>query len=208
MTNSIARADMITFKTDLEGQMIEFRLAGSGSAMIDYGDGTDAETVYLSELLTDHNRLYDMLAYLHPYTFTKQGMKTVTITGAVTAIITGRTEAVTDVNTGGMPGLLLLDCCKERLTELDVTGNMALKTLDCSDNELMHLDVSNNIALTTLDCSRNNISKLLLMEIFTELPQHTAEDHATIICGGNPGYDALTEADKSILAKKNWKIID
>jgi len=105
-------------------------LSGSGTAIINWGDGTPNTHVTLSEEIYSNE-------VRHVYS--KNIGHTVTIIGH---------------------NITFLDCSGNLLTSLDVSKNPALKELYCFNNFLTSLDVSNNTELTLLYAKNNRISSL------------------------------------------------
>jgi hypothetical protein len=293
MAVNCTKSSYITIDTDSAGELEEIALAGTGSAIIDWGDGSIPEEVTLRSLPTNTEERLNMdIGYLFPHTYTKEGIKRITVTGNISGIRTGINLSIIDLDVQRMPSLehiscydtelmtlnvtknialkelicldnklsgidiskntaletlfcdgnelKVLDCSNNpalmviqcasnqlemldvrknsalsglycdnnKLSTLDVSNNVVLKILSCSNNQLQSLDMSNNTEIIYLNCRVNNLQYPALVALFASLPRRTAEDYARISCGGNPGYDAITEADKEMLAKKNWEIID
>ncbi|MCL2098772.1 MAG: leucine-rich repeat domain-containing protein [Bacteroidales bacterium] len=145
----------IVMTTTAEGN-IEIYISGIGEATIDWGDGTPSETLTLSNP-TDLGDVYDND---FPHSYAAAGKKTITITGSITALVTGWTEAVSALNISGVPELKYLDCCDEDLKSLDLSKNTALEYLDCGSNQLTSLDLSKNTALEYLNCGDNQLTSL------------------------------------------------
>ncbi len=223
-----SRNTYITIETDFVGEMGDFMVAGSGKAIIDWGDGSAPQTVKLGELPKPNFMQIITDVWRVPHTYTAPGTKIITVTGNVTGLRSGRTRAATVIDVSRMPGLKLLECGEERLTALDVSKNTVLTELDCRFNDLTALDISRNTALKTLFCGENRLSALdvsrnpalrwlycngnqltadALSEIFAALPARIAKDDATIYCSGNPGYPELSGGDKTFVRTKNWKIL-
>ncbi|MCL2098129.1 MAG: hypothetical protein FWH23_05150 [Bacteroidales bacterium] len=168
----------ITMTTTAEGD-IEIYLSGIGEATIDWGDGT-SETVALS----NPANLIDTYNYDFPHSYAAAGEKTITLTGNITALMTGWTGAVSALNVSGCPELKYLACNNEDLTSLDVSKNAALIRLECRFNQLTSLDVSKNAALEHLDFSINQLTLL-------DVSKNIALKYLS--CGGNQ----LTSLDLS-----------
>jgi Leucine-rich repeat (LRR) protein len=156
-------------------------------------------------------------------------VKTITVTGNITWLNTGRTTTVTAIDASRMPSLLFLECNYENLTALDVTKNTALTDLSCGGNRLSTLDINKNTnlefmycaenQLTALDISKNTALKYLfvngnklsasaLKAIFSALPSCTTEDACYVHCHDNPGYPELTEADLAIATARGWEVTE
>ena len=116
---------------------VRIKIAGTGTATIDWGDGKQCETLMLSALKGDE--LYDNKKYGYKHDFGSDRNVTVTVTGK---------------------NITHLGCSKNGVTRLDVSNNTALKVLDCSRNQLMYLDVSHNKSLVELFCGYNQLTEL------------------------------------------------
>ncbi|MDR0302200.1 MAG: leucine-rich repeat protein, partial [Treponema sp.] len=183
-------------------------LAGSGTASINWGDGSKSQTVTL---------LDDALAYTHDYSADKAS--DIVITGEnITGFFCGdiyeyyletldvsKNPALEELSCSNSPlnvldvskntALKKLVCYNNGLETLDLSRNIALEYLDCSYNNLTALDVSRNTALTELDCSYNNLTRLdlsanpnLIELISMENPFEQSDDSLTWQCGENLIY--------------------
>ena len=156
-------------------------MAGSGTASIDWGDGSAAQTLTLVTLASsDDNYLTNAHKVTPPYTdFTKQ--YNITITGNLTGLrvpefgitaldlnmstleVLGCDDnSLTTLDMSKCPVLKFLDCSYNNLTALDLNKCPMMRYLYCRHNNLAALDVSKCIALTRLDCYDNNLSTLSL----------------------------------------------
>ncbi len=212
-----------------EGGTMNFFFAGSGQAMIDWGDGSQIETVALSPL-TDWGTTSSANTVEHTF-IAGAGEKNIKIFGTVTGVGTGMTGTATAVDASRMPTLEYLDCRLENLTTLNVSGCSSLKMIhsygnnlssidvsDCtalvrlyvSGNRLTALDISHNPNLDMVACDKNNLTRAALLDIFKALPDRSGKDlpEGELYCGGydnpNPGYAELTDEDRKICADKNW----
>ena len=158
---------LITIK---DTESTNFRLSGVGSATIDWGDGSEDETI---EFVSD----FESLIY-HKYS--EKGTRTIKINGDYVTSLEGPVFATElDVSRNNMlkrlvcgsyilknldlsknTALTVLSCNGCQLSSLDVSKNTALIHLDCSFNKLTSLDVSNNTALQILNCTSNQIKSL------------------------------------------------
>jgi Leucine-rich repeat (LRR) protein len=132
-------------------------LAGTGTATIDWGDGTPAQTYELAAFVEekDHG---DHPYIIHAYTNTS--VHTITVTGENITHIDCRRNRLTGLDVSKNTALKELCCYSNRLTVLDVSKNTALKYLNCNYNQLSILDVSKNAALTGLYCWNNQLTVL------------------------------------------------
>ena len=136
-------------------------LAGSGSAAIDWGDGTKKgkyELTYFGESLFWDEEREDEYTKSHYYSGTS--VRTITITGKNITRLDCSGLGLTNLEICNYPTLIMLGCRINQLTNLDVSNNMALTTLGCGSNQLTSLDVSNNPVLTILSCENNQLTSL------------------------------------------------
>ena len=151
---------VILISTPFEGVIPAFSLAGSGTATIDWGDGSSPQSVELKELTLDNYGQIDEKHYIaHTYA-EGSGKKTIKVTGTITGIDSGNTAAVTAIDVTAMPTLKYLDLYDEKLTALDVSQNTALTWLRCPFNAITSLNLSANTALTRLTCQNNALVRL------------------------------------------------
>ncbi len=134
------------------------RIAGFGTATIDWGDGSELQTITLAVMPAQRSEMWGPeYSVYHAYPDLRESYKA-TITGNVTSLVCSNSRLTSlSIN---MPVLTLLDCTWNGLTELDMSKCTALKQLECADNYLTSLNVSQCPALTVLSCSDNFISTL------------------------------------------------
>ena len=138
-----------------------FGIVGSGTATIDWGDGTAVKTVTLS---SDDKKYYDE-DYKHSYS-DNDSFRAIIITGRITKLTCSDNDPsdsyfkLTRLDVSKNPALIALNCSNNQLTNLDVSKNIALTELNCSENQLASLDVSENTALNELSCSQNLLTSL------------------------------------------------
>ena len=140
----------ITMTTSKSGEM-SIVLRGTGTATVDWGNGTKDEKNLLANTST---------SYTHNYTNTNA--RIITITGNNITFFECRSQQLTSLNVSNNTALTSLDCSYNKLKSLDVSKNTALTYLECSENfeHLTNLDVSKNTALTRLYCSNNQLTSL------------------------------------------------
>ena len=161
------------------GEM-KIQLAGTGTATIDWGDGSEIETRELLPCEEDWNK---ETALQHRYP--DWSPYNMTITGEnITHLDCGRNHYVVKLDVSKNTALKVLLCGNNRIRGLDVSQNTALTRLDCSNNRLKALDVSLLTALENLNCSGNELTVL-------DVSLHTALEELN--CGCNP----LTTLDVS-----------
>jgi hypothetical protein len=165
--DEVARMTMTTAK---EG-VVRFFLYGTGTAVINWGDGTPKEWIVFVD---------GVRSFSHTYTIST--VRTITITGdSITRLCCGHNPGnsadifdnqLISLGVSSNPALEYLECNGSQLTTLDVSKNTALRTLFCTHNQLSKFDVSkspalellwcHNNQLTTLDVSKNPVLKYLL----------------------------------------------
>ena len=134
--------------TITDTDIARFSLSGVGTATIDWGDGSEDETI---EFMYDFERnLY------HKYS--ERGSRTIKINGDYVTLL--KCEYVTALDVSRNNVLKHLVCSSSILKELDLSKNTALKKLSCSFCQLKSLDVHKNTALTELNCNSTKLSRL------------------------------------------------
>jgi len=151
-------------------------LAGSGTVIIDWGDGSINETNSLSS----YRGIVRNYAYSHEYSGTS--VCTITITG----------ENITHLECGGWG-----------LTSLDVSKNTKLIYLACFQNQLTCLDLSGNTALKWLDCHGNQLSTDALNALFETLHSNSISGEKKICILDNNGTDL---SNQEIATGKGWTV--
>ena len=132
---------------------IAFKIAGSGTMTIDWGDETPHETNMLSspDPASAEN-------YIHSYPDTS--FRTITINGDNISCLACDSPQLTSLDVSGNTALKSLICINSQITNLDVSNNTALNNLICAGNQLTNLDVSANLVLERLNCSGNQLPGL------------------------------------------------
>ena len=156
---------------------VEFRIWGSGTAAIDWGDGQIREKIKLP--MPKHHHLNPV--HISHY-YTEQVTRNITISGT---------------------NIIHFVCCTENeATHLKAGENRTLKVLDCRGNKLKRLDVSNSNVLTCLDCSDNELTGESLNFLFGTLHgNEPAEGIKIIVTSGNPGAE---NCDEKIAMVREW----
>ena len=139
----------MTMTTSKEG-LVEIRLAGTGTAVINWGDGTPNDTVPIVP--------YNTKAF--PYIYTTSGARTITITGDSITTLYCDNNQLTALDVSKNTKLTNLYCSGNQLTTLDVSKNTYLRELYCGGNRLTVLDVRNNTALKHFSCGYNQLATL------------------------------------------------
>ena len=128
-----------------------FELKGTGSAVIDWGDGTPNDTVTLSDCL---------VGTYHSRTYADTTSHSITIAGDSITYLSSVVNKLTALDVSKNSSLKTLICYMNDLTVLDVGKNRALEDLWCSANQLTFLNVSNCKALKHLSCENNQLTVL------------------------------------------------
>jgi len=138
----------MTMTTQKSGEVLII-MQGSGTATIDWDDGTTSETKTLSNVNTE---------FKHTYSSTSP--RTINITGEnITELVCSAIQ-LTSLAVSNNTALVLLDCNANQITSLDVSNNSALTHLNCGDNKISNLDVSDNTMLIQLRCGVNQLTSL------------------------------------------------
>ena len=167
---NITKPMKMTMTTNKSG-IVGIGLAGIGTAVIDWGDKSNPQTITLS----------DSSVVFHGHVYTSTKVRTITVSGVkitsldcydnqITSLeVSNNTELIDlscndnhlkSLNVSKNKALTFLSCEYNQLTNLDVSKNKALKHLLCFNNQLMILDVSNNKWLTYLWCGGNQLKSL------------------------------------------------
>jgi len=186
------------------GDCLNFRLKGSGIAIVDYGDGSEKDTIVF-QYPNDRGNWSEIKR-----TNLDKNQRTVTISGKnitdldcdskLLILQEGRSyprcNQITKLDVSKNIALKSLVCSNNQLTDLDVSKNIALTSLFCFNNQLTDLDVSKNSALTHLSCDNNQITVL-------DVSKNTAL--ALLSCGNNqlPELNVSRNTSLTILGCKN-----
>jgi len=147
-SSEVVAKPQIAMSSDKKGT-VRIELAGSGTASIEWGDGSEIETVTLSKTRSPKTHNYS-----------DNVIRDITIFGENITEFKGNLCELTSLDVSKNVKLKYLSCFGNRLTYLDVSNNVELEHLLCEANSLTHLDVSNNTKLTHLACSANDIIRL------------------------------------------------
>jgi len=149
---------------DTKAPNVFLHLAGSGTATIDWGDGTEIEKRILYEIddMGDWNSgLLDKYIFRHDYS--KTSTHNIKITGEnITHLSCSKNQLIL-LEIKKNASLTYLHCNDNQLSNLDVSMNTSLNYLYLSGNQLKELDISNNTALRRLTCFSNHLSKLIIV---------------------------------------------
>ena len=127
---------------------VDFKLSGSGTATIDWGDGSP-ETIAVLHWKSNFN-----------HEFNGDEIHTIIINGDDIIIMMCHENGITSLDVSNNTVLQILDCSNNEITCLDVSKSTALIKLDCSNNKLTSLDISKNTEFIELNCSSNQITSL------------------------------------------------
>lgn len=129
---------------------VALQLTGSGTATIDWGDGSAASAVTLrSDRPTE---------VAHTYADTQT--HTITINGKHITEFDCSNNQLTQLDVSNLPELGVLWCNGNRLSRLDLGNNTQLTELYAYSNRLRQLDLRNNTALVRLNASQNLLTEL------------------------------------------------
>jgi len=127
---------------------------GTGTATINWGDGSENETYKFIESDIEGGNIRLSHQYIEEIEYT------ITITGDnITGLFVNQNN-LTSLDVSKCTTLTHLDCDYNQLIKLDMSQNTALTQLECACNSLRELDVSQNTALTQLECYYNLFTEL------------------------------------------------
>jgi len=172
---------------------LAIKLAGNGTLVIDWGDGTANET----HILTSPE---PSSAVPFRHTCHEASTRTVTIIGENITCLACDCPELISLDVSRNTSLKNLICINSQMTDLDVSNNTALNNLICVYSQLTDLDVRKNLVLTRLDCSGNELSAEALNNLFATLPQPISLI-GKIQISDNPGTD---DCDRSIAENNGW----
>ena len=168
-TNTATPAITFTFTHTVKEWMSDGKdlkiiyIGGSGTASIDWGDGSPVETVTLSPItwndFSNESFWYCETETKTEHNYSQATTYSVRISGEnITAFCCRRLNI--DSLTINTPTLKELDCSDNKLTTLDISKIPALERLNCFRNPLKNLDVSKNTALKALCSAENQLTTL------------------------------------------------
>jgi len=150
-----------------------FQLGGSGTAIIDWGDGTPVKRVNL----VDRSVVFNNDCENHEYSQKAGYRNTVTIIGYNITYVFCPSIHIQEMDLTKNPSLKELYCHHNILQNLDVSANLLLTSLDVEDNRLSALDLSNNLDLNHLSIGWND---------FTTIDLSNNIALTGLFCGNNP----------------------
>ena len=190
-------ATVITMTTAVSS--VGFNIEGSGTATIEWGDGT----VRKIHSLTRNNSASYTIQWAHYYS--DASAHTIQLTSANITEFACYYNELTALDISGWAfKITRLDCSVNQLTSLDVSGCVGLESLNCGSNLLTSLDVSKCTALKILNCSKNQLSADALDALFESLPRTVYAYPYLINVYGNPGAN---DCNKIIAENKGWDVI-
>jgi hypothetical protein len=143
-----AYRNKVTMVSNADGK-VTLRLAGNGTANIDWGDGSKKQQVALTET-----------AAILSHAYAGKSSRTIAIDGADITGLDCKGNKLSFLDVSNSASLTTLDCSENQLRDLDLSRNTVLKVLWCNGNQMNHLDVSKNTMLAELYCYRNLLSTL------------------------------------------------
>ena len=169
--------------TTEKGGNFGISLAGSGTATVDWGDGSEKITLTLKEIPSD--LIYgSRVGAWFEHTYQSATIRTITING---------------------DNITALNCMSSELTSLDVSKNTALEYLAVVESQLTNLDLSKNTALSSLKFDLCGLSTAALNALFGTLHGNTIPNQQkTISINDNPGTNTC---DPSIAERKGWRVL-
>jgi hypothetical protein len=126
-------------------------LAGSGTATIDWGDGTEKKAVTPTKF---------SFGVFHKHQYSDLSNYTITVVGDSITYFSCSGDPITSLNVSKYSDLLDLSFHSTRITNIDVSKNLLLRRLSCVVNQLGSLDVSKNTKLEELFCAGNNLTSI------------------------------------------------
>ena len=199
--------------TTESGGDFPFSLAGSGIATVDWGDGSEKNTLTLNEdgVLFEHNY---KIAKVHSIIVKGDNIISLDCSdNQLTSLDVSKNTALKELHCS-YNQLINLDlrknikleslyCDDNQLTSLDVSKNTALKELHCSYNQLINLDLRKNSFLIYLDCKNNQFTTASLNALFDSLHSNNIKNYIkTLSVTYNPGED---DCNYSIAERRGWK---
>ena len=124
-------------------------LWGSGTANIDWGDGTESESVAIMR--------HDPISISR--TYSEISIRTITVSGKI-AGFSCQNQLLINLDVSKHKGLIRLVCVNNQLINLDVSGATKLIYLFCRNNQLSKFDVSKNTRLGSSSCEGNQLKSL------------------------------------------------
>jgi len=192
-----------------------FYLGGSGTATVDWGDGSEKVTLTLNA--NEFNPFQTEFRHTYP----NATIRTITINGdnitglysrdIVTSLdvshcveltnLSWHSSKIASLDLSKNTALTYLSVHNSRLTSLDVSKNIALTYLNVMGGQLTSLDVSKNTALTLLDIRGNQLTTSTLNALFGTLHNNAGEKYINIF-----DKPETSDCDRSIAERKGWRV--
>jgi predicted nucleic-acid-binding Zn-ribbon protein len=142
-----------------EGSDMYFRITGTGTMTIDWGDGTKTTyTVPEGDIRLSTGFLPPTDTFRHVYS--NASSRKITITGENITQFLCVGNKLTKLDVSKNTNLKVLQCGYNSLTTLDVSNNTNLTDLECWDNHWADLNLNKNTALEVLRCDKNRLRDL------------------------------------------------
>lgn len=203
-----AKRTYISIEITYNNDDLFLTLAGSGTAIIDWGDGMPECTLEIRE--QEYREWTDILDETDRnanHSYDGCGKATITVAGHVTACYILTHAALLAMYADAMPCLRFLMCDTTGLTALNVGKNINLEEIDCDNAMLTAIDITCCPSLQYLACSRNRLSNVALIEIIKSLPDRNGKwPYGIIAFNDNPLCEAILEEATDLLNEKNWEI--
>lgn len=191
-------AKTMTLTTAITGE-VDIWLAGTGNAIIDWGDGSEPETVTLSEYVWCFN-----CSHRYTHIFSGTTTRTIVIDGQNIRHLSCNGLQLTNIDVTNNTELVCLWGGINWLTNIDVTKNAALKVLECYDNRLTGIYMTKNNELERLECNDNHLTADGLNTLFGTLHANTDNNTAySLYIGNNPGTDGC---DHCLAIQNGWTV--
>jgi len=133
------------------GGQITIYLSGSGSAVIDWGDGMQTVSLTDNSTGTECNKTYPDATN-----------RTLVISGENITGLRCNGNQITELDVTENSALTALECSDNNLNSLNIDANTTLKELHCDNNQLTEIVINKNTALEVMNCSFNQLSSLSL----------------------------------------------
>ena len=148
--------DGITMTLKKPGE-VSFLVAGSGTMIINWGNGKDCETYTLSDYKDEFSLAH---RYSHTYAYYDTTHRTISIRGKNITHLNCIENHVINLDLCSNTALKGLWCFENHLTNLNLHNNTALEILWFIGSQVTDLDLNNNASLTSLTCNNNQLRSL------------------------------------------------
>jgi len=148
-----------------------FSLRGSGTAVIDWGDGLANDTIEMPSFIKTNIREYNS-ADPRTVRIYCEDIDYFAISEDFTSFDVSRADSLrslvchgsqlTKLDVSKNTKLIALSCSYTQLTQLDLSKNTELGQLLCGGTQITSLDLSKNIKLETLHCVESQLKSLVL----------------------------------------------